>query len=56
MAPLHKSAREQSSLLTKQNILINEDVLFTLLCPHQESNLDCLLRTELFYPLNYKGK
>lgn len=25
------------------------------LCPHQESNLDFLLRTELFYPLNYGG-
>ena len=24
-------------------------------CPHQESNLDLLLRTELFYPLNYGG-
>ena len=25
-------------------------------CPHQESDLDLLVRSELFYPLNYKGK
>ena len=24
-------------------------------CPHQESDLDLLVRSELFYPLNYKG-
>ena len=26
-----------------------------LLCPYSESNGDLFLRTELFYPLNYKG-
>src|SRR4029079_3788466 len=25
-------------------------------CPHQDSNADLLLRTELFYPLNYGGE
>ena len=24
-------------------------------CPRQDSNLELLLRTELFYPLNYRG-
>jgi hypothetical protein len=26
-----------------------------LWCPRQDSNLELLLRTELFYPLNYRG-
>ena len=26
-----------------------------ILCPRQESNLHLILRTDLFYPLNYKG-
>ncbi len=29
--------------------------LRSILCPREESNLHLLLRTELFYPLNYKG-
>ena len=24
-------------------------------CPHHDSNVELLLRTELFYPLNYRG-
>ena len=28
---------------------------FCFLCPQRESNLHLLLRTELFYPLNYRG-
>jgi hypothetical protein len=27
-----------------------------LWCPHHDSNVELLLRTELFYPLNYGGK
>lgn len=30
-------------------------MLNSLLCPRQESNLHLILRTDLFYPLNYKG-
>ena len=30
-------------------------VAIFLLCPRQESNLHLILRTDLFYPLNYKG-
>src|SRR3989338_10266862 len=29
---------------------------FLFLCPHEESNLELLLRRESFYPLNYGGK
>lgn len=25
-------------------------------CPHHDSNVELLLRTELFYPLNYGGE
>ena len=28
---------------------------FLSLCPRQESNLDYLVRSEKFYPLNYEG-
>lgn len=45
------------------NILIIHLILLIVLtkkaynvCPHQESNLDLFLRTELLYPLSYEGK
>jgi hypothetical protein len=33
----------------------NLDTTYLLWCPHQDLNLELLLRTELFYPLNYRG-
>src|SRR6185503_10056801 len=37
---------------TYHNILENK----SFLCPRRESNLDQLVRSELFYPLNYEDK